>query len=144
MLGGVRYNRTIEKVTVLTTLCSSHAAACVIMSAMSSCAALGNIVICWMNGSVHAAFRSTYQSPACHSGAAANMRAIFPPCGLIPITPGTFSFSRWTTAGPFALSSTITAQIGTMHFPLPPDLCFGRDRVEVFVDYVQNDISFGP
>ena len=112
MLGGVRYNRTIEKLTVLTTLWSSHAAACVIMSAMSSCAALGNIVICWMNGSVHAAFRSTYQSPACHSGAAANMRATFPPCGLIPTTPGTFSFRRWTTAGPFALSSTITAEIG--------------------------------
>src|ERR1017187_6256577 len=58
------------------------------MSAWSSCRALGYIVICSINGSVHAAFRSTYQSPACHSGAAANMRAVLPPSGLISITPG--------------------------------------------------------
>jgi len=44
-------------------------------SAWSSFLAFANIVICSMNGSVHAAFRSTYQSPACHSGAAANIRA---------------------------------------------------------------------
>jgi len=53
---------------------TSHAA-CVIMSHMSSCRADGNIVICSTKASVHAAFRATYQSPACHSGAAANMRA---------------------------------------------------------------------
>jgi hypothetical protein len=40
---------------------------------------------------------------------AANMRAIFPPCGLISTTPGRLTFKRWTTAGPFALSSTRTA-----------------------------------
>ncbi|MFZ0198804.1 MAG: hypothetical protein WB523_06420 [Candidatus Sulfotelmatobacter sp.] len=45
---------------MLTSLCSSQADACDIMSAMSSCAALGNIVIYWMKGSVQAAFRSTY------------------------------------------------------------------------------------
>lgn len=41
--------------------CSSQAEACDIASAMSSCAAFGNIVICSMNGSVHAALRSTNQ-----------------------------------------------------------------------------------
>jgi sulfurtransferase TusA-like protein len=73
---------------------SSQLAACDIASAISSCAALGNMVIWSMKGSVHAAFRSTYQSPACHSGAAANIRAIFPPSGLISITPGMLTFSR--------------------------------------------------
>lgn len=82
-----RYNRTIEKLTVGMSLRNSHAAACVIMSAWSSCRPFGNVVICSMNGSVQAAFRSTYQSPACHSGAAANMRAVLPPSGLISITP---------------------------------------------------------
>ncbi|MGA9392269.1 MAG: hypothetical protein WBV69_17715 [Candidatus Sulfotelmatobacter sp.] len=41
--GGVRYNRTIEKVTVSMFLCNSHADACDIMSAMSSFRAFGKI-----------------------------------------------------------------------------------------------------
>ena len=94
-------------------------------------------MICSRNGSVHAAFRSTYQSPACHSGAAATIRAVLPPCGLISITPGTFIFSRWMTAGPLALSSTSTALIGTMHVALAPDFGFGGRRVQVSVHDVQ-------
>ena len=63
------YRLTIEKVTVGMSARNSQAEAWVIMSAWSPYRALGNIVICSINGSVHAAFRSTYQSPACHSGA---------------------------------------------------------------------------
>ena len=81
----LRYSLTIEKLTVGMSPRNSHAEACVIMSAWSSYRAFGNIVTCSINGSVHAAFRSTYQSPACHSGAAANMRAVLPPTG--PIYP---------------------------------------------------------
>src|SRR5260370_36235900 len=42
--------------TVMVSACNSQAAACDMMSHMSSCAALGNIVICSINGSLHAAF----------------------------------------------------------------------------------------
>jgi hypothetical protein len=69
-LGAARYSRTVEKVTVGMSASNSQAEACDIISAMSSCAALGNMGSCSTNGSVHAAFRSTSQSPACHSAAA--------------------------------------------------------------------------
>src|ERR1039458_7284166 len=72
-LGAARYSRTVEKVTVGMSASKSQAEACDIMSAMSSCAALGNMVSCSTNGSVHAAFRSTSQSPACHSAAALHL-----------------------------------------------------------------------
>ena len=55
---------------------------------------LGKVVSCSIKGSVHAACLSTNQSPACHSAAAANIRAVFPPSGLMSITPGTLAFRR--------------------------------------------------
>src|SRR5882724_7075577 len=80
--------------TVMVSACNSPAAACDIMSHMSSFAALGNAVSCSMNGSAHAALRLRNQSPACHSAAAENIRAVFPPWGLISITPGMLTLRR--------------------------------------------------
>jgi hypothetical protein len=68
--------KAFEIVRVGKRACRSQDAARDIMSAISSCAEFGNTVICSRKGYVQAALRSTCQSPACHSGAAANMRAV--------------------------------------------------------------------
>src|SRR5438477_5926511 len=85
---------------------SNQQAACDIASAMSSFGELGKPVICSMNGSAHEESRLTYQLPASHSAAAANKRAVLPPSGFTPITPGTVNLRRSMIEDPLALSST--------------------------------------
>ncbi len=80
--------------TVMTSACNNQDAACDIQSHISSCRPPGNIVIWSTKGPAQAAFRSIYQSPACHPAAAANIRAVFPPSGLISTTPGTLTLRR--------------------------------------------------
>jgi hypothetical protein len=71
---------------------------------MSSCAALGNMVICSMNGSLHAALRSTNQSPACGEHA-----RDLPALRIDLDHAGEVDLQALDHGRPFALSSTRTA-----------------------------------